>query len=280
MKKINKRKINYRVLLWQILGFSLTQIIGLIAAYRIIYHYQFFQGATAPDFTWWSFLISFFVAVILIIVLLKFVKGKILFLIIYYLALGSGIFIILSQFSTFQIAGYLTFIILIASVLYNRVWFHNIFIILGVAGISVNLGLRLSVMASLIILLVVSIYDYIAVLKSKTMTKIFYGFLERGLALSLIVPEKASGFKEVPAKTRPGQGFFFLGTGDLAFPLIFAVSVMMSNVLGAVLVIIGALIGVVAVQLMLFWSKKKQALPALPPIALFSVLGYLVSLLV
>ena len=74
-------------------------------------------------------------------------------------------------------------------------------------------------------------------------------------------------------------GFLLLGTGDIAFPLIFAVSVLNVSLISAISVALGSIVGAALVFYLLIHQPVKRAIPALPPIALCSILGFLVSLL-
>jgi presenilin-like A22 family membrane protease len=79
---------------------------------------------------------------------------------------------------------------------------------------------------------------------------------------------------------KPGQGIFIMGTGDLAFPLFFAISALKFSIVSAWFIVIGATIGSALVYYLLNVQRSNRAMPALPPIAICSVLGYVASLLV
>ena len=70
-----------------------------------------------------------------------------------------------------------------------------------------------------------------------------------------------------------------LGGGDLAFPALFAVAALAQfGLIQALGVVIGAIGGIVLIHSLIV-QKKFKALPALPPIAAFAILGFLISLL-
>ena len=67
--------------------------------------------------------------------------------------------------------------------------------------------------------------------------------------------------------------FVMLGTGDLIFPIILAVSVYGEfSLIHSLAVIIGSLIGIVIIHI-LITKKKFKALPALPPITAGALIG-------
>jgi len=86
-----------------------------------------------------------------------------------------------------------------------------------------------------------------------------------GSTISHAVKTKIS---KVPDKRK----FVMLGTGDLVFPIILAVSVFGEfSLLHSLFVVVGSLVGILIVHLLLT-QKKIQALPALPPITFGALL--------
>jgi len=135
----------------------------------------------------------------------------------------------------------------------------------------------LPIAAVLVILLVLSVYDIIAVYGTKHMVRMFKGFFKRGLMLSIIVPMRISDIGK-SVKVKPGRGrFLILGTGDIAFPVIFSVSALNFGLRSSFAVIAGSLVGLLAIHFIL--SRRRRPIPALPPIALFSVLGFFISII-
>ncbi|MDP6670586.1 MAG: presenilin family intramembrane aspartyl protease [archaeon] len=132
----------------------------------------------------------------------------------------------------------------------------------SVAGVGVLIGISLGVVPVIIFLILLTIYDFIAVFKTKHMIVLAKGISKKNLAFTFALPSKELKHQ------------FELGTGDMVMPLTFAVAVMNSSamsgvafpnyIIPGVLVLIGSLAG-------LLWtidyiSKHVGiALPALPP---------------
>jgi presenilin-like A22 family membrane protease len=112
--------------------------------------------------------------------------------------------------------------------------------------------------------LLLAFYDYWAVYKTRHMVYLFQGLAERGLFMAFILPKKFKGFFVSARKITIGGDYVFLGTGDIVLPLAFAMSA-------------GAFVGTIVLNLSLIKMNKRQAVPALPPIVFFSILGYLAS---
>jgi presenilin-like A22 family membrane protease len=72
--------------------------------------------------------------------------------------------------------------------------------------------------------------------------------------------------------------YSILGGGDIGFPLMLAASVFFADDLGSAMLVGGfALLGLIAVfPIQKFWFKGKP-MPALPPVAVFSLVGFLIA---
>jgi presenilin-like A22 family membrane protease len=82
---------------------------------------------------------------------------------------------------------------------------------------------------------------------------------------------------------KPGGKFLILGAGDIVFPLILTVSLIPQGISDSLIVASFSLLGLL-VGFLIFISQPptgpgggRQPMPALPPIALFSIIGYLIT---
>jgi presenilin-like A22 family membrane protease len=170
--------------------------------------------------------------------------------------------------------------VLVLWLIARNVLVHDIAIILAIAGISAEVGLAMSLPTILILITALSVYDVIAVYRTKHMVEMFKTLVHKGVFLAIIIPFFAKDFLQKTKNVEPGQNYVMLGTGDLAFPLIFAAAVLKTSFLSSLFVIAGAAIGVAIIYIMLITQVQRRAMPALPPIALCSVIAFLISLLV
>jgi presenilin-like A22 family membrane protease len=214
------------------------------------------------------------------LLLLRFVKGSSIFKIIFSLTIFLGVQLILDAFMPTIFSVSLAILIVFFQFITPQVWLHNLAIVLGVSGIGVALGLSMPVTAVLLILFVLSLYDYIAVYKTHYMVSMFQELLKRGTIFAVIFPRKVAGWLADLTKVKPGTQFLFLGTGDLVLPLVFAASAISYGVESVFWVVFGGLVGVIILHILFVSQPKKFPMPALPPIAFFSVLGFLISLLI
>lgn len=223
-----------------------------------------------------QFLISFLIATVLMLVFMEIFREKLLFEVFFSGAIIFGsqgpLGIILEKTDAFLVSVG----IVILRFFHPRIWTQNFAIILGISGISASLGMSVKPLMAAVILILLSIYDIIAVYKTRHMVRLFKGLAERGAILALVVPKGFMVWMEKFTVIRTGNknDFMFLGTGDLALPVFFAVSALSSGILSFVLIILGATAGFLADHIYFNSQAERKPIPALPFIAVFSIAGY------
>jgi len=263
--------------------FSLTLFLGILCAIRTqkIFNVQKIESSSASfsQFIFYFFLATLFVLSVFYFVRRKPVKVKIYrFLFIFASFFSSLIFF--ESFLPEPVPLVLVFLLVFWWIKKPIVLNQNLLIILSLAGIGASTGLILKPEAVILILVVLSIYDFIAVYKTKHMVKMAKDMIESGTILGLVFPFEFSGFLKSTREIRPGEGkFLVLGGGDVAFPLIFSVSVLGSGILKSFLIALFSLFGLIANFLFFIKQKERKPIPALPLISLFSIIGYFLVLI-
>jgi presenilin-like A22 family membrane protease len=159
------------------------------------------------------------------------------------------------------------------------VFLNNLLIIFGLSGLGGILGLSFQPLVIVFLLLIFSIYDFIAVYKTKHMVKMAREMLVTKIIFGLVVPKNVSDFKADLREVEPGGKFLILGGGDIAFPLLLSASLVPAGIFNSLVVAVFSLIGLF-VSFQIFTKQPpipgggRQPIPALPPIALFSIIGY------
>lgn len=274
-----------KLFLQEILLFLAIGILALTAGIQINKAFEEEIIEKPAEISFWQFFIAFLIITSLILVFLKLFKGKggrfffqIFLLLVIFIGAQTIFSLILPPFS----ATIFAFLLVILRITKPRLWTHNLSLGLGIAGISATLGVIASWQTFAIILAVLSVYDIIAVYKTKHMVKMARALAAKGALFALVIPEKFSFWKadlsEVDLKEK-GK-FLFLGTGDLALPIAFAVSVISEGLLASLVVIGATLIGVFLLHWLFTKQRKPQPMPALPPIATCAIVGFLVYLLI
>ena len=159
------------------------------------------------------------------------------------------------------------------------VFIHNIGIILAMAGIGGVLGLSLTPISVVVLLLILSFYDIIAVYKTKHMVKIAEEMIKSRAISGIVLPQNIKGWTENLARVQPGGEFMILGSGDLIMPLILITSVIgIHGLASGLIVLLFSLLGLSLTYYLFVTQRKRKPMAALPPIAVMSIIGYLVSI--
>ena len=271
---MNSKSKNYWVYL--ILIFLIVQIIGLISA-----SFYFKQDLALgiinnnPNDVWNAVAlvgeIIFMTALILIFK--KLFKSKGYLKLFEYLALFVGMVVILDIFLPYVSALFITLILLWIRDILKRnksfekilLWYNNLLLALSIAGAGSLIGLSLGLLPVTFFLVLLSIYDFIAVFYTKHMITLANMFKKQKLGLMFAIPTKKKNY--------------FLGGGDLVVPLVVSSSLFIvlitrysfvTTIIAVVLVWITSLIGLAWTFWFLENNKMKiKALPALPPQAVF-----------
>ena len=204
--------------------------------------------------------------------MIRFVKKLNFFKYFFYLIILVGSKTVFSAFYTNTISSILALGLLILFVARKSLIIHNVSIALAIIGVSVNLGLTISTVSVILLMAIFSIYDILAVYSSKYMVNLFNKLSNQGVILALVLPKSLKGPKK-------GKSVFILGTGDIAFPLLLSTSLITFSTISAKYVAIGSIIGAAVVYILLNLQKIKRPMPALPPIAIGSIIGLIVSLI-
>lgn len=266
-----------KLLFQELVVFGLIQLLGLWAGIRLFCKVALVEARVTISF--WEFVIAFAFATFLFVLFLKILKGNLFFRSFFTFVIFLGCFILFDILISSAAALLFAVLATILRFILPRIWSHNLIIALASAGIGANLGVSLPVAAVLIILFILSLYDYIAVYKTTHMVVMFRELLARKVIFAIIFPEKLSAWFVNLKKIKSTAGFMFLGTGDIILPLLLAVSALAYGLESAVFVLGGSLVGVVVLHTLFVSQVKRTPMPALPPIAMFSVFGFLISLL-
>ena len=100
--------------------------------------------------------------------------------------------------------------------------------------------------------------------------------------LGIIIPKKLPDFKRKIKDVKLGdekRDFLVLGSGDIIFPLILSVSFLPQpqGLIKSGIILFFSLCGL-SFGFWLFLKLGQKPMPALPPLALFSIIGFLINL--
>jgi len=257
--------------------------LGIAAAFKLNQFLEV-QKITLPQISFWKFIITFLLATLFILLITRFLKFRkekgTIFKIIFVLTVAFGGLLFLETWLLQPIP-----LIIITALIFwwwkkPSILNQDILMILGMAGVGATLGLSLQPLIVVALLIVFSIYDFIAVYKTKHMVKMAKEMIESRAILGLVIPPNIFGFQESLEKIEPGKKFLILGGGDIVFPLLLCVSLVSRGIFDSLIVAIFSLIGLFFSFWIFTHQKVRQPIPALPPIAFFSIVGYLITRLI
>jgi presenilin-like A22 family membrane protease len=305
-------KHNFKVTLLLVAIFFFSQIIGLI----VVSKYVDYQATSASDLDsgevqWqqlpyalerpeieasnsYLFIIGMIlIGTLLLLILIKF-KVYRLWKLWYFVGALLCLSVAFSAFISQILAFVFAFILSYLKIFKPNVITHNfseLFIYGGLAAIFVPI---IDLFSIVVILLLISVYDFWAVNKSKHMVKIAKFQTESKIFAGLFVPygsvkkksEKTfSKLKHVAhikpvlddSKKNSSSRNAILGGGDIGFPLLFA-GVVMKN-FGLLKAFILPFVVSVGLFLLLAFAKKDKFYPAMPFLTVASFIGYLIIIL-
>ena len=271
----------------------------------------FERPEVSEDFSWLYIMIAILIGTVIILVLARF-KQKRVWKIWYFISLIFIMTIALNPFFGPAISFFLSFILSGIKTYRPNFYVHNITEIFLYGGLAAMLVPIMNIFAGLILLIVIAIYDAIAVWKSKHMVTLAEFQSDSNVFAGLFIPYKTQGKKiKLATKSVSQSGKHkvtnslskssklktkdlddknhlkkshstmeraILGGGDIAFPLVFAGTVMKtSGFFGAALIPPFAALGLF---ILLYKSKKGKFYPAMPFISAGCILGYIVLALV
>jgi len=290
---------NMKTYLQVALFFALTQIIGIYAGVVLI------QGAIANEdllalsvapmptandpMNALFFLVYILFGAVMIILVARYYKGMIMFQLLESLVIFSASSIVFFAFALFPLNMGLEEALLFGGILglalaaAKFVWVQakNAAAIISSAGVGAIFGFSLGFLPAVLFTILLSIYDYIAVFKTRHMVEMARELSTRQLSFAVTA-------KEVPARKQDEKIEVYverankegdrldLGTGDLSVPAMVAVSAYTLGPNGLIYSFAVAAGSTIALYMLLkFVSKERVFLPALPPICLGGMLGLL-----
>ena len=164
------------------------------------------------------------------------------------------------------------------------VWLHNLVLILAVSSLGAVFGRFITPWTAMAIILALAVYDFLAV-RFKFMLWMADRLSEVNALPALIIPKDYSEWNlnlkkhgEKVIEVNPAEReFSMLGCGDIAFPCLLTASVYFARGLKSAGIIAAlGLVGLVSVYAIQAIFLKGKPMPALPPIAAFTLVGLLI----
>jgi presenilin-like A22 family membrane protease len=164
------------------------------------------------------------------------------------------------------------------------VWLHNVVLILAVSSIGAVFGRFITPWTAMAIILALAVYDFLAV-RFKFMLWMADRLSQVNALPALIIPKSYSEWnfnlkkreRKIIEPNPAEREYSILGGGDIAFPCLLTASVYFARGFepAAIMAAFG-LLGLVSVYAIQAIFLKGKPMPALPPIAAFTLVGLLI----
>lgn len=274
-------QIRFPIFIKEAILFGSTLGLGLYSAYYYNFYSQDFINETKLSFTPTDLivLVILFLSVFFITRFRRVSNFSFKAFLLLVVFLGSQV-----VFGTFVSSPWDLVIAILFTLIFSMGWnvlFHNLGVILGIAGVAAVFGLSISTSVGLILLAVLSVYDIVAVYVTKHMLTLAKNMVESGAIFGFLVPFEFKGFfyNKLQAKAKVGENFMILGSGDIGLPLVFVSTLIKISLMSAILTSIFSVLGLFLTHLIFMNQTKRRPMAALPPIATMTIIGYLISIL-
>ncbi|MGI0100818.1 MAG: presenilin family intramembrane aspartyl protease [Candidatus Micrarchaeaceae archaeon] len=317
------RVVEYRQFVQILAMFMIVQFVGLLLATQIFTGAVYSQiksvQVVSSSIDALFYIAYIIIASVVILLIFKVYKGDKLFLVLEAVVIIGASFIVFlvaiaslqgdafnALFGNTSIAVYVAALALSIALIiakYKKPSLRNTTAMIASVGVGLVIGTSFSFLVAMIFMVILAVYDFIAVFITKHMIALGNMAIEKNLSLLVMVNEvEAVPLSSLDRKQRleygkhkkeaayngnilkgivgsdmvPFSARTALGTGDLAMPLMLAVAsykVNLNFVLPFV-IIFGAMFGLILTLFIL--RRYKRALPAIPPI----LFGILVSMLI
>jgi len=247
------------------------------------------QQITSPDVSLWPIVVYFFGVVVVMSVILFLIpldKLRLFFRILFALMFAWGVFIVSYFFMPDPVAYALAGIAALLWLFWARIWLHDLLLLVALAAAGAIFGFIFSPWTFMIFMLIIAAYDVLAVRfglmvwmadklsGTASLPAFIFPRKTKDLALNI----KAVQVGELKKEAAEKREHTVLGGGDIGFPLMLANSVYFAyNMWSAVLVGAFAVVGLMGAFIIQKTWLKGKPMPALPPIAAASLIGFLIA---
>jgi presenilin-like A22 family membrane protease len=281
-------KVKFSPFLWSGLVMVLALALTLYVAFREKLFLETNQ-IISPNVSL-GLVVAYFFGVVVVLALILFIiplsKLRLVFRLLFTLMFAWGVFIVIALILPPAASYTLAIIAGIAWLFWARIWLHDLLLLITLSGAGSVFGFLFSPWTFMIFMLIIAVYDVVAV-RFGFMVWMADKLSESATLPAFIFPKKIREWKLNLKNVRVGdlkkeesdrREYSILGGGDIGFPLMLAVSVFFeADLVSAVFVGVFALMGLMsALLIQSFWLKGKP-MPALPPIAFFSLIGFLIA---
>jgi presenilin-like A22 family membrane protease len=286
--------------------FFVAQIVGLLIISQYISEFNEEKGdfefkplpfgqerpEVEPTSSFIPIMIAVLIGTVIAILLIRF-KWFLVWKIWFFLAIWITVTISLAAFMSDTIAALIALVLAVLKVFRRTVIFNNLSEIFIYAGIAVILVPIMNMLSAVALLVIISVYDFWAVVKSGHMVELAKAQSKLKVFAGLQIPYKLPSLHKkikklktklpkIKIRTARKVKTAILGGGDIAFSLIFAGVAMKylggaDIALGLQKALIIPVFTTIALGYLFYIGKKNKFYPAMPFLTAGCLLGFLVA---
>jgi len=269
--------MHWKLFLHTVATYALAQGLALVVTRELKDMPTPFLPIAGQNASLLSFFIFFFAATIFILLLLEYRRGRFLYRSLFSIVLFVGLSKVFELVFPQGLSMVIAVIFIIGLFLLPLVWVHDIVVAIAAAGIGPMFGLQFSWQSAALILVILSVYDIIAVFVTRHMIALAEEMIKHQASFALIIPEKWQEFKNNLSVVHPGTGFLVVGGGDVVLPMLLTSSAYLIQPNLAWWIVAGTLIGVFLNHSLLITYRRP--LPAMPFLTFGAFVGLSIGFL-
>ncbi|MDP2630159.1 MAG: presenilin family intramembrane aspartyl protease [Candidatus Uhrbacteria bacterium] len=254
------------------LVFACTYLLGIFATAQMAFVAPVLvRTAQEANLSLVLFLFLFFSATAFFLLLFYVTKRGSVYRVVFALLIALGLIKLFELVFPLGFSSVLAIIFLIGFFLVPAVWTHDLIVVLVSAGIAPVLSGQFSEHTAVLLLIILSVYDVIAVFVTRHMMTLAHEMIRHQASFALFIPERVRDFGANIASVVPGSGFLIVGGGDIILPLIALSTVARTSMTAALYGMVGTLVGLFINHL--FLTLSRRPLPALPLLTVGTLIG-------
>ncbi len=199
-----------------------------------------------------------------------------------------GIFVILALWVPLPVALAVAAAVGLGWFFFPKIWLHNLVMVLSMVALAAVFGRMISPWTAMILLMALAIYDFLAV-RFGYMVWMADRLADSNSLPAFVFPRRVSqwsspvqltGVAKMAEKKPVDREYAILGGGDIGFALLLVSSVFFAfGFISSIEVAAFSLLGLLGAYWIQAYFLKGKPMPALPPIAVISFIGFLLVLL-
>ena len=217
------------------------------------------------------FLVFFFAVTLFFLILFHVYRGNALYRMVFVATVFVGLLKLFELVFPVSLSAIVAIVFILGLFLLPVVWIHDLIVLFAGAGIGAIFGLQFHWSFAVVLLVILSLYDIIAVFVTKHMIVLAHELIKRNCTFALIIPEHIRQFRAGLMAVQPGSGFLILGGGDIVLPMFLTASAYAERPIAGWTAIVGMCFGVLLNHVWL--TSSRAPLPALPFISMGGIIG-------